>query len=100
MLTAVRSILLMLCIFRSWIVLKVYVLLLLDSKIAFRKGFSKFYCRQLIVKHGVGFKLLLQQGIPDTLFNGVSIYKFKSVVKESFFDFNFEIISLMTRLTI
>ena len=52
-------------------------------------GFSKFYNRhlELIVKYNIGLKNLLQQGIPEPIFYGDLVYKFKqSVGKPNFSD--------------
>ena len=54
-----------------------------------RKTFSKFYLRhsELIVKHNIGLKTLLQQGISEPIFYGDLIYKFKRIVgKPNFSD--------------
>ena len=54
-----------------------------------RKAFSKFYHRhsELIVKHNIGFKTLLQQGISEPIFYGDLVYKFKRIVgKPNFSD--------------
>ena len=47
-----------------------------------RKAFSKFYHRhsEFIVKHHIGLKSLLQQGISEPIFYGDSVYKFKRIV--------------------
>ena len=47
----------------------------------FRKK-SKFYHRhsELIVKYNIGLKTLLQQGIPEPIFYGDLVYKFKRIV--------------------
>ena len=47
-----------------------------------RKTFSKFYHRhsELIVKYNIGLKTLLQQGIPEPIFYGDLVYKFKRIV--------------------
>ena len=44
-----------------------------------RKAFSKFYHRhsELIVKHNIGLKALLQQVITEPIFYGDLVYKFK-----------------------
>ena len=54
-----------------------------------RKAFSKFYYRhsELIVKHKIGLKTLLQQGISEPIFYGDLVYKFKRIVgKPNFSD--------------
>ena len=54
-----------------------------------RKAFSKFYHRhsELIVKHNIGLKTLLQQGISEPIFYGDLVYKFKRIVgKPNFSD--------------
>ena len=54
-----------------------------------RKAFSKFYHRhsELFVKYNIGFKTLLQQGIPEPIFCGDYVYKFKRIVgKPTFCD--------------
>ena len=47
-----------------------------------RKAFSKLYHRhsELIVKYNIGLKTLLQQGIPEPIFYGDLVYKFKIIV--------------------
>ena len=49
-----------------------------------RKPFSKFYHRhsELFVKHIIGLKNLLQQGISEPIFYGDLVYKFKRIVKK------------------
>ena len=46
------------------------------------KAFSKFYHRhlELIVKHNIGLKTLLQQGISEYICYGDLVYKFKRIV--------------------
>ena len=54
-----------------------------------RKAFSKFYHRhsEIIVKYNIGLKTLLQQGIPEPIFYGDLVYKFKRIVgKPNFSD--------------
>ena len=54
-----------------------------------RKAFSKFYHRhsELIVKYNIGLKTLLQQGIPEPIFYGDLVYKFKRIIgKPNFSD--------------
>ena len=54
-----------------------------------RKAFSIFYPRhsELIVKYNIGLKTLLQQGIPEPIFYGDLVYKFKRIVgKPNFSD--------------
>ena len=54
-----------------------------------RKAFSKFYHRhsELIVKHNIRLKTLLQQGISEPIFYGDLLYKFKQIVgKPNFSD--------------
>ena len=53
------------------------------------KAFSKFYHRhsELIVKHNIGLKALLQHGISEPIFYGDLVYKFKRIVgKPNFSD--------------
>ena len=47
-----------------------------------RKIFSKFYHRhsELIAKHDIGLKTLLQKGISEPIFYGALVYKFKRIV--------------------
>ena len=47
-----------------------------------RKAFSKFYQRhsELIIKHNIGLKTLLQQGISEPIIYGDLVYKFKRIV--------------------
>ena len=47
-----------------------------------KKAFSKFYHRhsEFIVKYNIGLKTLLHQGIPEPLFYGDLVYKFKRIV--------------------
>ena len=49
-----------------------------------RKAFSKFYHRhsELIVKYNIGLKTLLQHGIPEPIFYGDLVYKFKRIVRK------------------
>ena len=51
------------------------------------KAFSKFYHRhpELIVKYNIGLKALLQQGIPEPIFHGDLVYKFKRILGKSNF---------------
>ena len=51
-----------------------------------RKAFSKFYNRHsgLIVKHNIGLKIILQQGI------GNLVYKFKRIVGNPYFSDQFK----------
>ena len=54
-----------------------------------RKAFSKFYHRhsEIIVKYNIGLKTPLQQGIPEPIFYGDLVYKFKRIVgKPNFSD--------------
>ena len=53
-----------------------------DSYHKIRKAFSKFYDRhtELLVKYNIGLKSLLQQGISESIFYGVLVYKFKRIV--------------------
>ena len=55
------------------------------------KAFSKFYHRhsELIFKHKIGLKTLLQQSISEPIFYGGLVYKFKRIVgKPNFSDQN------------
>ena len=57
--------------------------------IKIRITFSKFYHRhtELNVKHNIGLKTLLQQGISEPIFYGDLVYKFKRIVgKPNFSD--------------
>ena len=56
-----------------------------------QKAFSKFYHRhsESIVKCNIGLKTLLQQGIPEPIFYGDLVYKFKQIVGESNFSDQF-----------
>ena len=84
-------------IFLSLFVLQEYVLMLMTSSTEsnfltakllkqgyryhkFRKAFSKFYHRHSELKHNIGLKILLQQGISEPIFNGYLVYKFKRIV--------------------
>ena len=50
-----------------------------------QRAFSKH--SELIVKYNIGLKTLLQQGIPEPIFYGDSVYKFKRMVgKPNFSD--------------
>ena len=51
------------------------------------KSFSKFYQRhsELIMKYNFGLKLLLQHGIPETVFYGDLVYKLKKLVGKPYF---------------
>ena len=53
-----------------------------DSYHKIRKAFSKFYDRhtELLVKYNIGLKSLLQQGISESIFYGVLVYKFKRII--------------------
>ena len=59
-----------------------------------RKAFSKFYHRhsELIVKYNIALKTLLQQGIPEPIFYGDLVYKFKRIVRKPNFSAQFKII--------
>ena len=48
-------------------------------------SFSKFYYShsELIVKYNIGLKTLLQQVIPELVFYGGLVYKFKRIVEKS-----------------
>ena len=57
-----------------------------------RKTFSKFYHRhsELIVKYNTVLKTLLQQGIPEPIFYGDLVYKFKRIVSKPNFSDQFK----------
>ena len=57
-----------------------------------RKAFSKFYHihSESIVKYKIGYKTLLQQGIPEPIFCGDLVYKFKRIVRKSNFSDQFK----------
>ena len=59
----------------------------------FRKVFSKCYYRhsELIVKHNICLKALLQQGISEPVFYGDLVYKFKIFFEKPSFGDQFKI---------
>ena len=67
-----------------------------------RKTFSKFYRRdyELISKYNVGLKTLLNEGLSEPEFYGDLVYKFKKLIGNSDFSFQFRkvIIPLYRRI--
>ena len=57
-----------------------------------QKTFSKFYHRhsELTVKHNIGLKILLQQGISEPIFYGDLINKFKRIDEKPNFSDQFK----------
>ena len=56
------------------------------------ESLSKFYHRhsELIVKYNIGLKTLLQQGIPEPIFYGDLVCKFKRIVENPNFSDQFK----------
>ena len=65
-----------------------------------RKTFSEFYRRhyELVSKFNVGLKTLLHQGLTETEFYGVLIYKFKKIVGRADFSDQLKNLSFVTNV--